>query len=145
MAKKAAVKPPPSALDVAVSFGNVSIGDEAASVGISVERARLSIDRADETLCGRRLTGRIEARDAHPDQGHFEFSDGIIAAVEGVFDVASIRVSTKKISATLSFAISAIDIGALCKFAKRGGKLIVAEVADLPHSDSQGNGDGKEE
>lgn len=52
---------------IPVEFGSVSIGDQAASIGITIDRHNLTVSRADELLCGRRLTGKIESKPKDED------------------------------------------------------------------------------
>ena len=57
MTAPAATKPE---LEIDVQFGNVSIGAENARLGVKIDRGVMDLDKADECLCGKRLTGRIE-------------------------------------------------------------------------------------
>ena len=143
MAKKAAL------LDLPVSFGDVGIGERTARVGVSVSREELSLSGADKQVCGRRLIGKIVAKDngAHGDQGNLSgFED---AEVMGAFDVKRIGVTPKDLSFNLAFNIEDIDVGILGKFAQRNGRLIVGSVEKIPAkeakaSDEDSNGEAEE-
>lgn len=128
-------------LDLPVSFGGVSIGDETARVGFSVERERLSLENADAHLCGRRVTGWIQLteRNEHPDQGRLD-GFGEPQRLEGTFDIKSIGVSRKSIHGGLTAAISEIKVEELALFAKRQGKLVIAESEEMP-DENAGNGE----
>ena len=56
-------------LDIDVQFGNVSIGAENARLGVKIDRGNMDLDSADEMLCGKRLTGRIEVCPPGEQQG----------------------------------------------------------------------------
>jgi hypothetical protein len=121
-----------------VSFGNVSIGDKAARIGVTVEREDLDIDRADAIFCGHRLTGIITAKAAgvHPDQGSLPGMEGNgESTLSGIFDVKGFSATTKAVSFGLTFNIEDIDVANLAHFAKRGGVLKVEHVEVLPDGD----------
>lgn len=126
MAKKKAE----AALNVGVKFGNVNIGEEVASLPAKIDRERMNLIAADEAFTGRRLVGQITigGEDDTAGQAKLDFDE----SVTGAFDVRSMRVSRKNISITLSFAIGSIDSGVLAHFAKKGGRLIIDEIGDIP-------------
>src|SRR5438270_13704897 len=98
-------KKKPALLDLAVSFGNVSIGDKTCRIGAQIPRAELSLTQADKNLCDRRLTGTILAKPEgwSADQGALP---GMAADVElaGTFDVKGINVSGEHIGIGLTFS-----------------------------------------
>lgn len=55
---------------VPCEFGGVSIGDATARLGIRMSRNDCSLDRADETFCGHRLSGvvKLSRNGDEPDQ-----------------------------------------------------------------------------
>ena len=122
-------------LDLAVAFNGVSIGESTARIGVTVDRSLLELKRADELLCGRRLTGRILVRKKgdHDDQATLPGMEDtqFVAAVDGNFDVKRLGVSPGEYSAGLTFALPEIKVGDLAKFANRTGKLQVYSVEDL--------------
>lgn len=125
-------------LDLPVAFSNVTIGDETARVGITIDRKDLPLGKADQNLCGRRLTGRIIARlggssagPAGSDQQSLPGADDD-PVVEGTFDVKSFNVKKKVITAGLTFSLDNLDVAELGRFAKRNGKFTVTAVDSLP-------------
>lgn len=136
MAKK---KNADSVLELEVAFGNVSIGDKTARVGISTERSQISISQADKNLCGRRLTGTILVHaNENPDQTTMDgFADDI--ALPGIFDVKQIGITPKAVGFGLTFALAGLDVSQLAHFAKRNGKLIVNNVEDIPENEQNGH------
>lgn len=131
-------------LDIPVAFGNVSIGDKTARIGITVDRSSLSVSQADKNLCEKRLSGRIVSKPAGdaPDQASFPGME-FTTALEGVFDVKGFSVSKDSLGFGLTFAIASVDVSSLAHFAKRAGNLVVADVSAIPERDA--NGDGAEE
>lgn len=133
------------ALDLIVSFGNVSIGDKTARIGVAVDRSSLTVSNADKSLCGRRLTGKIVSQPAGDAPGQetlpgFESGNTDLATS---FDVKSFSVTPKNIAFGLTFSLRDLDIGLLGNFAKRNGRLQVSEITDLPE-DEEGGGDSEE-
>lgn len=130
---------------IAVAFGNVNIGDKTCRLGFTVPRDVLSIGMADDSLCDRRLTGRIVARSTGgSDQQSLPGVDAD-TTITGTFDVKGFSVTRKTISAGLTFALASIDVESLAHFAKRSGQVIITEVADLPTEDKSATGDATEE
>lgn len=122
-----------------VEFGQVSIGDRTASVSISADRSSLEMEEADEHLCERRLTGTILAKPAgwREDQQSLPGMNGD-HSLAATFDIHSIKVSKEKISCSLSFAISEIEVGDLAKFAKRAGRVEIQESAPIGGDEDKG-------
>lgn len=122
-------------MTIPVQYGDVSVGDQIARVGVSIDRKRLSLAQADK-LCGKRLIGRITytAGNDNPDQ---EELPGIDAAtfMDGAFDVKRFGFGPKSMTTGLSFAISSIDLPTLCAFAKRSGTIVIEQVTDIPESE----------
>ncbi len=133
---------PPAMLELPVEFGGISIGEKTARVGVSIDRANLTVTQADKNLCERRLTGRILARPADelPDQGRLPGMEHD-TVINGVFDVKGISLSGRKISLGLTFALKGLDVSVLAHFAKRAGLLRVEAIEALPEADSNGTGD----
>ncbi len=128
-------------VELNVSFGNVNIGEDTVRLGITIMRKEISVAQADKHLCGKRLIGQIvaQAGEHNADQPEmFEAGE----TIEATFDVKSFNVKRKSISCGLTFAIASVDIIALAYFAKRGGKLIVDEIAEIPKEEE---GDEEEE
>lgn len=125
-------------LEVDVQFGGVSIGDETARVGIKIDRALMQLDQADEILCGKRLTGRIEVCAPGEQQGQRALPGmkDERPHLDGTFDVKRFGVSLKEISAGLTFGLGSIDVSELAKFAKKNGRLLVTDAQFLPEDSS---------
>jgi hypothetical protein len=125
-----------SILELNAVFGNVSIGDKTARIGLTVDRLDLTLPQADRHLCEKRLIGSIFSRPPgdHPDQGtlpEMEFS----TTISGAFDVKSFRVTKKHLNFGLTFAIASIDVALLAHFAERSGRLIVDDIDIIPEKE----------
>lgn len=123
-------------LNLPVEFSGVAIGEGVARIGFRVRRENLNILAADESLCGRRLTGRAIVTPGS-DAANQTYIEGTAAAdgkheIEGTFDVKRFSVSTKFISAGLTFNLEEIDIKQLGHFSKRSGFLVVNDVGEIP-------------
>lgn len=125
-----------------VTYSNVSIGDETARVGVSINRANLTPGQADKTVCAKRLTIGLLARTA--GQAGQESLPGLEAdhELEGVADVMGFGVTAKKISFGLTFKLGSIDVSVFAKFAKREGFLTIFGMEEIP--DDEGNEEGDE-
>ncbi len=143
MARKRTAK----VLDLAVAFGNLSVGDKTCRIGVSVDRSELSVSQADKNLCERRLSGYLVCKPPgdHPDQETFDGMDGD-SEIKGVFDVKSFTVSKDALSLGLTFAVASVNVSALAHFAKRAGRVLIDEVDEIPEKQVGGdNGDDSEE
>ncbi len=120
-------------LDLAVSFGSVSFA-KSARVGISMLREDLVLSKADNVLCGRRLTGRLVAvpRGENPDQGHLDGMDGEKFELKGIFDVKRIGITPDELSFGLTFNLEGLDRETISNFAGRSGRLIIEDSEELP-------------
>jgi hypothetical protein len=134
MAKKKDESPPLMALDV--KYGNVNIGMDTCRLGITVERAKLTITQADRNLCGKRLVGTILARagDAQSSQDSLPGIDADVT-LSAAFDVKSFGVTRKNISAGLTFAIASVNVETLSHFAGRQGTFTVTNINDIPEGE----------
>jgi len=141
MAKKAKL------LELDVSFGDVSIGENTGRLGVTMQRKGLTPAQADKHLCGKRLTGRVisDAGNSNGDQpAMFEAGESI----DAVFDVKAISLKPKSISCGLTFMLQSVDINALAHFAQRSGKLQIDQLEDLLESKPgrpKKDGDGEDE
>lgn len=131
-------------LEVDVQFGGVSIGDETARVGVKIDRGVMTLEQADECLCGKRLTGRIEVCAPGEQQGQQSLPGmkNERPHLEGTFDVKRFGVGLKEISAGLTFGLGPIDVSELAKFAKKNGRLIVTDAQFLPEDGDDEEGEG---
>jgi len=122
---------------IAVDFGNVSIGDGTARIGIKIDRNDMELSEAEDTLCGRRITGSIKLVRTNEDPAQKPISgmEDDQHEIKGTFDVKAISVSPKRISAGLTFSLKSIPFEQLAFFAKRSGRLMVDNVAELEVED----------
>lgn len=117
---------------LSVEYGNVSIGEETASIGVRIRRESLNIMAADELFCGRRLMGQIVVHAGDEDAQQTHLGDvKIRQSISGSFDVKRFGVSPKHISARLVFVISEIEVGELAEFSKQRGSLIVEQALEI--------------
>lgn len=131
--------------DIAVAYGNVSIGDETARIGVSISRDQMSLAQMDKQFCGKRLTGTILARSTgHAEQQSLPGADADIT-ITAVFDVKSFGVTRKRYTTGLTFSLSGIDAATLAGFAKREGMLRIDDVADIPDKELAAMKDGGED
>lgn len=136
---------PAPATDIAVSYGNVSIGDETARIGVSISRGQMSLAQMDKSFCGKRLTGTILARSTgQADQQSLPGADSDIT-ITAVFDVKSFGVKRKWFSTGLTFSLGGIDAATLAGFAKREGMLRIDQIDDIPDKELAGMKDGGDE
>lgn len=122
---------PRSVLDIPVDFGSVSIQAKSVRVPVKIQRADMSLDQADQILCGHRLTGKIVARPKgdHQDQGTLNGFEPV--ELPGVFEVGSFGVHSDYFSASLNFNKEDVSLDELGEFAVKPGRLIVQEVGEL--------------
>lgn len=131
-------------LTLPVKYGKVSIGENAASVPITVQLTDLSLNTAYKQLCGKRITGQIMARSGGA-QAKQESLPGLKNAdleIEGAFDIKSFKFNKKQIGTTISFSLESINIEDLAHFAKREGILTALGIDDIPEKEA---GDEDEE
>lgn len=121
-----------SKLSVLVQFGGVSISQETAKVGVSIERSTLDLLDADQYLCGKRLVGKIILGRRDDADGQAKLIEDTDFEVGGAFDVKRFGVSPTKLSAGLTFALASIDVRELARFAKGAGRMVVDEIQELP-------------
>jgi hypothetical protein len=120
-------------VELPVAYGNVSIGDKSARLGVTVSAGNLTPNQANKLLVGRRLTGQVLAR-----LGNGQPGQGSIPGLEkdpklaGVFDVKSVGMTPKSYTFGLTFSLDKLDVEMLSHFAKREGILTVKDVEDLP-------------
>ena len=117
-----------------VQFGGVSIGDNTARLGMSVDRKLIALSRANDFFCDRRLIGRIVLglHDEDSDQETLEGMEDVDHEVAGAFDVKGFRVSSGHITFGATFSLKEIDISELAKFSKGAGRLIVTSAGLIP-------------
>lgn len=147
MAKTRTRKPPkPSAngtteIELPVSFGNLNIGDKTARLGVVVPRTALTITKADNVLCGHRLTCVLVGRAAGA-QSEQESLPGVEDDLETtvVADVKTFGVAGKTIAFGLTVSLPDVDLKTLTQFPKRHGLLRVTSVSDIPEESAADEG-----
>lgn len=132
-------------MELAVTFGKVSIGDKIASIRVVCSRPTLSLTAADKNLCDRRLIGSIVklAGSGEPDQKPIPGFEGNDWQVDGAFDVNGFSVSKKYIKFGMSFMIESIKVSDLAHFAQQKGMVRVEQIEAIPEGE-QGNDDPAE-
>lgn len=132
MAKKKSGAAVQQGLDIAVTWGNVTVGDKTVNMRATANRGNLTVGTADKTLCGKRLKVSVLARsNGGPDQESLPNMDADIV-VDGIADVKNYTVGPKYIAFGLTFVIASIDLQSLTQFAKRDGCCTVMGVEELP-------------
>ncbi len=123
-------------LELPVAYGRVGFGDRTASVGMSIDRANLEAQLADQSFCCRRLTGTIMRQPRGWDAAQKPLP-GTADDMElsGIFDVASLSLTSKKIGMTLTFALDGLDVQRLASFAKCEGRITITGIAPLPNGE----------
>jgi hypothetical protein len=130
-------------LELDVKYGNVNIGIDTCRLGITIERAKLTISQADKSLCGKRLVGTILARAGEAQSGQ-DSIPGIDAdvSIEAAFDVKSFGVTRQSISAGLTFALASVNVETLSHFAGRQGTFSVTGIGEIPEAEgNEGEGE----
>ena len=121
-----------TALDIPVSFGTVSIGKKTAKISMKIERDEsLSITDAEESFCGRRLTGKIISGGKGDSPGQTKFIETDIC-IEGAFDVHRMGVSETEFSIGATFVKGEIDVAMLGDFSSGSGRMVVSEIGMIP-------------
>lgn len=121
-------------LELPVSYGNVSIGDQTIRLSLTVNRSKLPLSSADKVLCGKRLEGTILARsgDGQAEQKSLEGIEDADIILTGTFDVKRFSVSGKNISFGLTFNKNSVDKEKLACFAQREGMFTVEGIGSIP-------------
>lgn len=143
-AKKKARPPrqPQSLLDLVAQFGSVSFGKKTARIGVTVERDDLSLAKADDNLCDRRLSLTIHANGNgdQPGQGRLEGMEDDLD-ITSVADVKGFNVHSTTISFGLTFNVNELKKLAASSgvqfndFAARAGRVMIAEVDEIPEDE----------
>ncbi len=120
-------------MSLPVQFGDVSIGQGVAAIGVTIQRQSLSIGDADEKLCCKRLNGRIIICPGQDDETQTYINEAKVKhRVNGAFDVRGFRVTPKTFTTRLSFSIESINVEELSHFAKQSGRLIAELILGIP-------------
>ena len=142
MAKRKVPAAQKATLDLPASFGNVGIGDEKARISILIDRKHITATKAETFFCGSRSEVRVfvdpNASGDQPGQEKMDFAKAE-HKLESVADVLRFSVGSKTIGATLTFAIASVDLETLCKFAKKGGRLVMNRIGEADAKDDAGD------
>ncbi len=139
-----AAKPKTEPLEIPCEFGGVSLGDSTCRLGIRITRDSLSLTKADQFLCGRRIGGTIILSGRKDSPGQKKMFDSSLS-IRGVFDVKRIGVSPGEISCGLTFSKADVDVATLSNFAKGQGLIRIANVEELPTGDEPSEDDDGDE
>ncbi len=131
-----------SILSLPVKYGKVSIGENTASIPIKCNLSDLSLAAAYKQLCGKRITGNLEAQSAGAQAKQKSLVEGANLNISAVFDVKGFSFNKKKISTTISFMLESIDIETLAHFANREGTVTALEIEEMPE---KGDSDSDDE
>jgi hypothetical protein len=96
-----------------------------------------SLLEAEQTLCGRRLNGKVQVCPKDEASGQGQLFDGTRPEVAGVFDVKRFSVCPKNITAGLTFSLADVDVASLPAFAKHAGRLIIEMVSELVDEENE--------
>jgi len=121
-------------LELEVSFGSFSCGDQTARLRFHVERSRMNLEQADAYLCGARLDVALLAcqKGDAPGQQHLE---GTADTIQSVADCKQYSVKPEEFSAGLTFAKTAELVSELSQLAKRPGKIYIQRIGDTGHGE----------
>lgn len=121
-----------------VEFGGYSSGLLACKIGVKCSRSSMSLEQADEMLCGKRLnvTLAINTKGDDARQKRIKTDSGGVVEVEGVCDVKSFRVGPNGYSFGLTFNRENVDGRLLQDFPKASGQMHIDGVEDIPEEKS---------
>lgn len=133
-------------VELPVGFGQVSVGDKVARIGIHISRGNITVAKADKLLCCRRLTGTIYSTPQKDAPGQTTLPGTESAhEVEGTFDVKQIGCTGKHITAGLTFSIKDVDLQELVQMAKQDGRMVIEKTEPLDGDDEEGDDEGDSE
>lgn len=117
---------------IAVNFGGVSIGKKTARISMKMQRDEaFSLKDADESLCGRRLTGSIQLGRKNDADGQVTMWDDT-ERIEGSFDITRMGVSPEEYSFGATFKKTEIDLALLGDFSNGEGRMLIDSVELIP-------------
>ena len=118
-------------IDLPVTFGGVSIGDQTAKLAIKVDREFLNINAADEVLCGRRITGKVALGRSGDTPGQMVLVEDMDDVIVAKFDIQRFGVSRDAFTSGLTFRLADVDVRQLARFSKGAGRLIMIEISPI--------------
>lgn len=117
------------------TFGNVSVGDQTASIPVKVDADRFRPEEAHEFLCGRRVEAVIVLEEnSERDQERIE--DYGPPRVATICDIKSYRGAVNDWGFKLTFQKQEIEVASLGQFAHRTGRLELQLLGDSDDEDS---------
>lgn len=121
--------------DYEAEFKKVSIGAEAASIGVHIKRHQLDIVEADGTFTNSQLNATFETEAGGKQPGQGELIEGATKiTLTAVATSKGLNVKTDDFSATLSMPVNDIDIPTLARLANRGGTITLERTGDAPEA-----------
>jgi hypothetical protein len=132
MKGNAMTKTESNVIDLACKFTSVAF-DSGVSVGVHVEKGKLSPSKAESILCGRRLDCKLKAAGNGDDPDQMEF-DGMesLVTIEGSADANSFSSNPKGIGSRLHFNKNDIDASEFVQLAEHHGRILIRGVGDIP-------------
>lgn len=127
-------------LNIGVDFGGVSFGDKTARLGVTIDREKIPLDRADELFCDRRLTGTVILGHTEDDPTQKDLISDAAHKVSGTFDVKGFSCKPSNLSIGLTFGRLEVDPGELSLFAKKSGRLVVTSSEEIPEPERPASG-----
>jgi hypothetical protein len=125
--------------EIEVDFGNVSIGQETARIGVEIDRSKMSLGDADKFLSGSRLKVHLLATPKGELKGQKHFDD-MTETIEGEVDCKSFSVSADKFRTGFKFAAAALNLLTFVGFCKRPGKAFIEWIGDAADHDDNDEG-----
>jgi len=122
-------------LRVPVKFGNVNAGADTVRLGIAVDRTKMGVAQAETFFCGSRLSVQlmIDPNASDDGQGQATFADEVSdesGVLSSVVDVKKFGASRSSFTAGLTFAIDAVDVGDVARFAAQPGTMVAERISD---------------
>lgn len=127
-------------LNIGVDFGGVSFGDKTARLGVTIDREKIELDRADELFCDRRLTGTVILGHTEDDPTQKDLIADAAHTVSGTFDVKGFSCKPSNLTIGLTFGRLEVDPGELSLFAKKSGRLVVTASEEIPEPERAPSG-----
>ena len=118
-----------AALDIPVEFGNVSIGDATARIGVRFPVGSVKQSDVTKKLCEKRIDALITTND---DQQRIPGTEDEILELTGMADTRGVNVKVKTYSTGLTFSREDVDLNMLSNFAKKKGRLVVNDSESIP-------------
>lgn len=126
-------------LEVPCEFGGMSAGKETVSIGLTVARANLSLETADELFVNKRLTMKLIQRKKSDDPKQTVMPE---LHLNGTFDTSSLSAKLNTLGTRLTGklktegGVGGVDASDLVKFANREGFVHIEGAADIPDGEA---------